>query len=74
MNRVDLDELEAFYSSIDFDRSPQVVAAVRELRAAREVIKAARMTAEGVRSGGTPFAELAKLLVAIEVYDQAVTS
>jgi hypothetical protein len=36
--RVDLNELEAFYSRIDFDRSPQVVAACRELRVAREVI------------------------------------
>jgi hypothetical protein len=35
--RVDLDELEAFYSHIDFDRSPQVVAACRELRVARGV-------------------------------------
>lgn len=39
---VDLDVLEAFYSRIDFDRRPQIVALIAELRVAREVVEFAR--------------------------------
>ena len=45
MTRVDLDELEAFYSS-RAGGDAGVVAAVRELRAAREELRAWRMVGE----------------------------
>jgi hypothetical protein len=48
------------------------LALVAELRAAREVVEASRPATVAARSGKSWFVELAKLLVAIEVYDQAV--
>lgn len=43
-----------------------------ELRAAREVVVAGRGLTAAIRSGGPWLTELAKLLVTIERYDQAV--
>ena len=46
---------------------------VDELRLARKVVEEARVLSETLRSGETWLTELARLLVAIEVYDQAGT-
>jgi hypothetical protein len=50
---------------------PTALAVVAELQVARKAVEAARVLGEALRSGGPWSTELARLLVAIEVYDQA---
>jgi hypothetical protein len=45
---------------------------VAEVRAAREVVEASRVVADAARSGGSWLTELAKLIVVLDAYDQAV--
>ena len=80
--RVDLDAMEAptdsesgdaQYNADVWELRNRITALVAELRAARKVVDATRAAGVAVRSGANCFTELAKLVVAVEVYDQATT-
>jgi hypothetical protein len=60
--------IKAYATSGD-DR--ELLTLVAEVPHARNVIEASRMLGEALRSGSSFFTELARLLVAIEAYDQA---